>query len=82
MSETTARWARQTWDDYADQLKATIPTPNIGPYESMATMRPTVTYTCPFCLQRQSGIQVVQQEGAEEFTVTWRGCGHSVAVDA
>ncbi|MFG2679198.1 hypothetical protein [Streptomyces sp. NPDC048392] len=39
-----------------------------------------ITYTCPFCLRSQSGMDLELPEGAETFTATWRECGHRVSV--
>lgn len=83
MSEqTTTRWPRKTWDEYAAQVRDSMPTPDITPYARPPMTLTTVRYTCPLCLRDSVTLRIVHPEGAETFTATWESCGHAVHVTA
>lgn len=75
-------WTREQWDQYADQVRATIREPDFYLGFPLSTLPPRVTYHCPICLKTQSGIRAVKTDGSDDFTATWVDCGHSVVVGA
>lgn len=79
--QVTAEWTRQVWDMYVEQVRDGISEPDISIDSSWRTTLPRITFVCPFCLRMQSGMEIVQAEGAESFTATWRDCQHAVTVD-
>ncbi|MFF9118225.1 hypothetical protein ACF09Y_21945 [Streptomyces massasporeus] len=79
--QVAARWTRRTWDQYVEQVGDSISEPEISVLTLERTWAPRLTIVCPFCLRMQSEMTVVQAEGGESFTVTWRECQHAVSVE-
>lgn len=78
--QTTTQWTQQQWDHYLEQTQNAVTYPDIGAHQPLRYALPQVTYTCPFCLRSQPGMDLELPEGAETFTATWRECGHRVSV--
>jgi hypothetical protein len=79
---TAARWTRETWDQYVEQVRDTMPTPEISHRTPDMLRVPSVVYACPICLHDQPGITIETPEDGKGFTATWHECGHAVTVDA
>ncbi|MBL3664563.1 hypothetical protein JL475_00685 [Streptomyces sp. M2CJ-2] len=83
MSEqAAATWPRKAWDQYMEQVRDSIPEPDITPWACERPFVRTARYTCPFCLRDADELRVVASEDGDTFTATWKDCGHSASVAA
>lgn len=80
--ETTPWWTPEQWEQYAEQVRDSMPTPDISPRPLRRPDLFPTYYACPFCLRDSATLYIEKLEGGEDFTATWKGCGHRVLVIA
>ena len=78
--DTTVRWTSRQWDEYLEQVRESMPTPEISPVVLAAPIVTPTFFACPICLRDSTSLRMEQAEGGEDATVTWNVCAHRVLV--
>ncbi|MFM9703571.1 hypothetical protein [Streptomyces galilaeus] len=78
--EATPGWTSEQWEQYAEQVRDSMPTPDISSSPLRCPDLLPTYYACPFCLRDSAALWIEKPKGGDDFTATWQVCGHRVLV--